>query len=108
MSRRTLWQVLAFTALAVGFACSVGYAIREHRASEELRKRAARAEVWVLSGCVESHKVNTGSYPPSLEALVQSRRDGALPVLEKPDLIDSWGRPYQYDEASRGPGRLLA
>ena len=61
---------------------------------------AARIQVEALGGAIDLYRLETGSYPPTLSALI-TRPDGHGhwngPYLKKPVLPnDPWGRAYQY------------
>jgi len=61
---------------------------------------AARIQIEALGSAVDLYRLETGSYPPTLAALI-TRPDGHGhwngPYLKKPVLPnDPWGRAYQY------------
>lgn len=60
--------------------------------------RATRASIAAISTAVDMYEVDTGRYPPSLDALL--RNDGSPnwngPYLRGGLPVDAWGTPFAY------------
>jgi general secretion pathway protein G len=63
----------------------------------------ARMGLQTLDKAVEAYKSRTGTWPDSLESLSQQQPDGSQAYIKASDLVDPWGRPYQYDAGTRHP-----
>jgi general secretion pathway protein G len=67
--------------------------------TEQARETAARTQISTFSTALESYEVDTGSYPQSLEDLVQQPRDAQGwkgPYLQGDIPLDPWQHPYIY------------
>jgi hypothetical protein len=65
------------------------------------KEKGKQETAWVqarnLEKAVLTYKVKNGEYPPSLEVLAHPQPDGGAPLLKPEDIIDPWGKQYQYD-----------
>ncbi len=63
--------------------------------------RAARASIAAISTAVDVYEVDTGRYPPNLQALVQS--DGSPnwrgPYIRGGLPVDPWGQEFQFSQS---------
>ena len=72
---------------------------------EKANADAARVQIEALGGSIDLYRLEVGSYPPTLEALV--KKPGGVrkwngPYLRKTSIPrDPWGREYRY----RAPGK---
>ena len=63
------------------------------------KQAAARAQIELLGGALDQYRLDVGSYPPSLDALVTNSNvpNWNGPYLKKGDVPkDPWGNPYHY------------
>lgn len=66
-----------------------------------------RAQMQILSGKIQSFRLDTGRFPVSLQEL--ERADlGSGPYAHADDLIDPWGRPIYYRVEANGRDFLLS
>jgi hypothetical protein len=63
----------------------------------------ARTDVKALEQAVATYYVKNGGWPQSLQELAQPQADGGSAYITTALLTDPWGRPYQYDLATRHP-----
>jgi general secretion pathway protein G len=63
----------------------------------------ARMGLQTLDKAVEAYKSRTGTWPDSLQSLTEQQPDGSQAYVKSGDLVDPWGRPYQYDPGNRHP-----
>jgi len=98
-------EVLVVVAIIVVLA---GLGVVVFRQLQSSQEKLAYAQVRKLQDVVEAFKLEQGDYPPSLEVLSEPI-DGKPAYVEQAQLIDPWGRPYQYDPGQRNPrtGRPL-
>ena len=61
----------------------------------------ARMGLQTLDKAAETYKTRTGTWPDSLASLTEQQPDGSQAYLKASDLVDPWGRPYQYDPGNR-------
>ena len=64
------------------------------------REERAKLQLKVLTTATAAYKLKYGDFPDKLQLLVQPP-DGAPYLNGKEELIDPWGRPYEYD--AKGP-----
>jgi general secretion pathway protein G len=67
--------------------------------TEQARVTAARTQISTFSTALEAYEIDNGSYPRSLEELVQQPRDAQNwkgPYLQGDIPLDPWQRPYVY------------
>ena len=63
--------------------------------TEEAKRTAARADIEAnLASALDLYEIDHGSYPESLDALME-KKDGKGPYIKKKP-IDPWGNPYKY------------
>lgn len=67
------------------------------------KERAARSTMASLKTAISSYKLTVGSYPKSLEELIQKPTDTRVashwagPYMEKEEIpLDPWNQPYHY------------
>ena len=94
----TLMEVLVVAAIIVILAGVGGVVYTNYL--EKAKEDTAYLMVKTLSEQVELFKVNNGDYPQSLEVFIQPM-DGKPAMLEQSQLIDPWGKPYQYEPGNR-------
>jgi hypothetical protein len=72
-----------------------------------LKEKAAGDGLKVIEKALLQYKLNNRNFPDNLKTLGES--EGGKPaLLEEKDLLDPWGRPYQYDPSKRSKtGRPL-
>jgi general secretion pathway protein G len=90
----TLMEMLVVVAIIVMLAglSTWGYM----RYLENAKAQTARATCIKIAGVVEAYKIDTGSFPGSLQELTVA--NGAQHAyLEPKDIIDPWGRPFNFD-----------
>ena len=93
----TLIELLIVMAIIAMLAALVGPTIIDKL--ETARINATKAQIEMLSQALESHKIDAGRYPNSLEGLRQndsgsSRWSG--PYIKKAVPKDSWEQDYHY------------
>jgi len=68
--------------------------------SEQAKITAAKAQINSFEMAIDSYEVDTGSYPRSLDDLVNApsnSRNWRGPYLKKGAPLDPWGNPYIYN-----------
>ena len=75
------------------------------------RQNAAKAQISLLETAIDTYRLDTSKYPPSLKALRVNpdnvkRWDG--PYLPKPVPLDPWGNPYIYTLGEKGEYELIS
>jgi hypothetical protein len=68
----------------------------------EPNEPAAKLKIQTIEAALGTYKLKHGEYPSSLEPLTLSD-DGKPPLLEDRDLIDPWGKPFQYSPEELSP-----
>ena|SRR5579872_7247520 len=95
----TLMEMLVVVAIIVMLAGIGGYYFVQ--AQEDAKKGAAKAQTKVLTQACDAYRISHGTYPASLQVLLQRDEEGG-PYLKTPDaIIDPWRQPYQYN--AQGP-----
>ena len=98
----TLMEILLVLAILVvlGSMVSLGYV----KIQQEANKKAAKAQLTLLEGAVNTYILDVGSPPSDLSGLVTVPGDlanpqkWAGPYLDKQDLpADPWNQPFQYE-----------
>ena len=75
--------------------------------AEENKEVAARLRADQLAKALAIYAVDRdGVYPASLEDLLQKDKDGGPYLADRKDLLDPWGKKYQFDP--KGPKNLGA
>ncbi len=96
----TLMEMLVVVAILVVLA---GAAVPIYLSYlEDSRVDRARLDVKSIEGAVDAYYTKYGSYPNSLNDLVQPM-DGVRPYLDANTLMDPWGNPYQYNPQNVNP-----
>jgi hypothetical protein len=62
-------------------------------------RAAARQKALDLMRAVQAYHLTHGELPASLAMLAEKGKDGERPFATADDLLDPWGKPYQYDPA---------
>src|SRR4051812_1663124 len=89
----TLLEVLVVVAIIVVLA---GAAVPMFmNRLEEAKIRSAWSQTKTLLATCNTYKLANGDYPSSLQELI-APPSGGKPYLKESDLMDPWGRPYQY------------
>jgi general secretion pathway protein G len=88
-------EVLVVVAIIVMMA---GLALGMMRYLEMAKVNTAKARANTISTAVEAFNLQMGNYPTTLQELTQPS-SGMKAFLEPKDIIDPWGKPYQYDPA---------
>jgi general secretion pathway protein G len=95
----TLVEVLLVLAILVILGAMVGVGVVQ--VQKQANRRAARTQIGMLEGAVNTYLIDIGRFPDSLNDLVQ--QPGNLrnpekwhPFLDKDLPDDPWGNPYQY------------
>jgi len=89
----TLMELLVVVAILVVLAA---IAVPSYFTYVEFSRRAAaQASAKSIGKAVEAYHVATGEWPQSLQQLTQ-RSGGIGATLKQEDLIDPWGKQYQY------------
>ena len=93
----TLMEMLVVVAIIVMLAGIGGYYFVQ--AQEDAKKGAAKAQTKVLTQACEAYRISHGTWPTSLQVLLQQDEiDG--PHLKSADaIIDPWKQPYSYNPA---------
>src|SRR5436190_14973963 len=98
----TLMEILLVLAILVvlGSMVSLGYV----KIQQEANKKAAKAQLTLLEGAVNTYILDVGSPPSDLSGLVTVPGDlanpqkWAGPYLDKQTLpVDPWNQPFQYE-----------
>src|SRR5947207_11095789 len=98
----TLMEILLVLAILVvlGSMVSLGYV----KIQQEANKKAAKAQLTLLEGAVNTYILDVGTPPADLNGLVQAPGDLANPLkwtgpyLDKQTLpVDPWNQPFQYE-----------
>jgi general secretion pathway protein G len=79
--------------------------------ADRAKANLAKSQVQTLAQKVQSYEMDTGSLPPSLEALVTDPgAPGWLgPYAKEAELRDPWNHPYQYQVPGQsGPFELVS
>ncbi len=71
---------------------------------EEAKIRTATAQIEILGLALDNFKLDVGSYPASIQELVESSAQGWKgPYLRKKAVpLDPWGNPYTYELVEEG------
>jgi len=93
----TLMEVLVVVAILVVLA---GIGVAVFRYLDESKEKIAMMGAKNIEKAVEAYKLNNGDFPDNLQVLTQPE-NGKAAYLEDKDLLDPWGRPYQYDPSKR-------
>jgi len=86
----TLIEILLVVVIIGMLAGIAAVSVPKHM--RKAREAKAAADISTISMAIQAYYMDKGSYPSSLDALVQ----GDDPYLEKGIPSDPWSRPYQY------------
>ncbi|MEI8242402.1 MAG: type II secretion system protein GspG [bacterium] len=67
---------------------------------DDARKQATRTSISAISTAVSTFDATKSRLPESLDELCTETAEGAA-MLDKANLNDSWGKPFQYKKASK-------
>jgi general secretion pathway protein G len=95
----TLMEVMVVVAILVILASVAGVAVFKYL--DDANESAAKLKIQSIETAVNSYKLKHGDFPQSLEALTVQSDAGSHAYLEQRDIIDPWGKEYQYN-----PGQL--
>jgi hypothetical protein len=93
-----MFRVVLF-ALALAFCpCAYSAAPPPRRTTTHGQKVVAAKEGTLkLAAAIEAYKLNNGNYPAALKDLAAKQPLGGAALLKAEELIDPWGRPYEFD-----------
>jgi uncharacterized protein (TIGR03067 family) len=74
--------------------------------TEEAKERATLAQAKLLTAACDIYKIDTGNYPPTLEALTKPIHEGGRPIIEASVLRAKVGGAFNYDAAGPKNGGL--
>lgn len=97
----TLLEVLIVVSIIVILAGIGGYYM--FRAADDAKEGVARTNAMKLAKACEVFQTKYNRLPESLQELVQPP-DGMRPYAQQEELLDPWGKPYQYDPAGTHNG----
>jgi general secretion pathway protein G len=101
----TLLEILVVAAIIVVLAGVGGYYLLPQ--VDVAKEKVAKAQVLGdLTTAVQQYKLDTGSYPASLEALTVPRENGDGPILKHEFIISPFGTPYDYNPAGPNNGGM--
>jgi len=91
----TLMEVLVVVAILVILA---GIGVAVFRYLDDSKEKIAKVAIKNIETATNQYKLNPnhGAYPDNLSVLAMPE-DGKPAYLEEKDLLDPWGRPFQYD-----------
>ena len=67
---------------------------------ERARESKAKLDITHVGEAVEQYNYDAGDYPPDLVTLTQPM-EGRHAYLEAKDIVDPWGKQYQYEPQNR-------
>ena len=67
---------------------------------DEARKQATRTSISAICTAVSTFDATKSRLPESLDEMTTETADGAA-LLDKANLSDSWGHPFQYKKVSK-------
>jgi general secretion pathway protein G len=101
----TLLEILVVAAIIVVLAGVGGYYLLPQ--VDVAKEKVAKAQVLGdLTNAVQTYKLDTGSYPASLEALTVARENGDPPLLKHDAIISPFGTMYDYNPAGPNNGGM--
>jgi hypothetical protein len=77
----------------------VGLASYLSKADDAAKRGAAKTQTKVLTQACDAYRISHGTYPPSLQTLLQQDEEGGPYLKSAEALIDPWKQPYQYNPA---------
>jgi len=93
----TLMEMLVVVAIIVIIAGAATPLVLNYLA--QARVDRAKLDIKKLETAISSFNAKHGQYPETLQQLTQPDEFGNNPVLSAQDLLDPWGRPYNYQPA---------
>jgi general secretion pathway protein G len=101
----TLMEILIVVAIIVMLAGISGYYVMERY--EDAKLQNAKIKVKQLTQHADAWRLGNGDqYPPSLDALAQAQPNGGAPFAALDELMDPWGKPFQYDPSGGHNGGM--
>jgi general secretion pathway protein G len=98
----TLMEVMVVVAILVILASVASIGVFRYLEDAKLDK--AKTDTRTIAEACGGYKLRFGDYPTSLSQLVQPP-DNGRPFLDSPDnIMDPWGREYQYNPAGPNSG----
>ncbi len=95
----TLMEMLVVVAIIVMLAGIGGYYFVQ--SYEDSKRSAAKVQTKVLTEACDAYRLSHGTYPASLQTLLQQDEEGGPYLKSAEALIDPWKQPYQYN--AQGP-----
>jgi general secretion pathway protein G len=96
----TLMEMLIVVAIIVMLAGLGGYYVIGRY--EEAKVSTAKFKAQQISSALETYRIDHDEYPADLTALLQKSELGKGPYLTKQeDILDPWGKMYQYDQSGQ-------
>ena len=96
----TLMEMLVVVAIIVALAGMGGYYVIGQL--NESKVSTAKIKASSIDRAIKTYYIDVGDYPQQLTDLLQKTQTGTGPYLTKQDdLLDPWGRPYQYDPSGQ-------
>ena len=90
----TLIEIL-FVVVIIGILAGIGIPAISGK-SEKAKIAQAQSNLITISSGLQMYEMNNGTYPSSLEGLLDSSKDG-FPFLQKNKVsLDPWGKPFTY------------
>lgn len=98
----TLIEILVVMAIISMLAIMVAPNIFNQQAGA--KRDAALSQISTLEAALDTHRLDVGEYPDSLEGLMENDSDSAAwngPYLRRAVPQDPWGNDYVYEGSSR-------
>lgn len=98
----TLIEILVVMAIIGMLAIMVAPNIFNQQAGA--RRDAALSQISTLEAALDTHRLDVGEYPDSLEGLMENESDSAAwngPYLRRAVPLDPWGNEYVYEATAR-------
>ncbi len=98
----TLIEILVVMAIIGMLAVMVAPNVFRQQAGAQ--RDAAMSQISALEAALDAHRLDVGSYPDSLEGLVENIDDRASwngPYLRREVPLDPWGNSYVYEADGR-------
>src|SRR5262249_39233874 len=100
----TLMEVLVVVAILVVLAGTASIFV--FRYLDDAKKQRAQSDLQTLTNSCVTYKMKYDEFPASLNSRANPPR-GGKPYLNSPDnILDPWGKPYQYDPSGPNNGGL--
>ena len=98
----TLIEILVVMAIIGMLAIMVAPNIFNQQAGA--RRDAALSQISTLEAALDTHRLDVGEYPDSLDGLMENESDSAAwngPYLRRAVPLDPWGNEYVYEGSAR-------